>query len=136
MEQSKVKVGMKVRILKESEMSTPPRFGWNARMSEYSDRIVTITKVLLSGEIYFNECSKWGWTWHADMVGPVEKVVDGVIFEVAKSSDRFTVKQVEDGKVIVEDGIVYKKTDRKPVVEMTVAEIEAKLGVKNLKIVK
>ena len=112
---------------------------FNIHMREHCGKKVTVEKLgtmLGMTTIRFKERLDGGWTFTSFMVEPAEKVIDGVIFEVADSSDRFTVKQVENGKVIIEGSTMYKKTARKPVVEMTVAEIEEKLGVKNLKVVK
>ena len=48
---------------------------------------------------------------------------------------RVTVNQLKTGVVFMKDGKVMKKIEKKHV-EMTIAELEKKLGIKNLKIVK
>ena len=56
--------------------------------------------------------------------------------EIELTSDsKITVNQLKTGVVFVKDGKVMKKV-KKQHVEMTIAELEKKLGIKNLKIVK
>ena len=127
--------GMRVRIMKREQMCSCPHHGFVADMERFIGRVFEIKEV--SGKtIRFHDEETFRWHWSDDMVELAEIVKDDVIYDIADVSDCFTAKQVAAGTVIIEGTNVYKKTRRKVTVEMTVAEIEAKLGIKNLKIKK
>ena len=70
-----------------------------------------------------------------EKIDTIKKEIGDFIYEVAPASYRFTTNMIAKKITVIENKTVYRIVGPKQI-EMTIAEIEAKLGIKNLKVIK